>query len=70
MEHKLPFFATGGGHGTGTGYGTVKDAVNIDLKNLKSVEVDAEKNELTVGGATTAGQIYEPLYAVGKELRA
>ena len=69
VENNIPFLATGGGHGAGTGYGTVKNAVNIDLGNFRSVGLDVERNLLTVGGATLAGQIYGPLYAAGKELR-
>lgn len=68
-QHQIPFLATGGGHGAGMGYGTIKNAMNIDLGNFSSVELNAEANEMTVGGATLAAQVYEPLYAAGKEIR-
>ncbi|KAK7992238.1 hypothetical protein PG988_001032 [Apiospora saccharicola] len=67
-QHQIPFLATGGGHGAGMGYGTIKNAMNIDLGNFSSVELNAEANEMTVGGATLAAHVYEPLYAAGKEI--
>jgi fumiquinazoline A oxidase len=68
-QNNIPFLATGGGHGAGTGYGTVKNALDIDLSNFNSVEVDAANNRLIIGGATVFGQIFEPLYDAGKEIR-
>ncbi|KAI8632684.1 hypothetical protein F5Y19DRAFT_491330 [Xylariaceae sp. FL1651] len=67
-NHDIPFLVTGGGHGAGTGYGSVKRALNIDLGNFRDVDLNAGENLLTVGGATQAGQIYQPLYQAGKEL--
>lgn len=65
----IPFYATGGGHGIGLGFKNVKNAVNIDLSNFKTVQVDAANNKLTVGGATLFADVYTPLYNAGKEIR-
>ncbi|KAL5333393.1 FAD-binding domain-containing protein [Aspergillus crustosus] len=67
-KNNIPFLATGGGHGTNIGYGTVKNALNIDLSNFKSVKVDAANHRLTVGGAVGQGDIWGPLYEVGQEI--
>jgi fumiquinazoline A oxidase len=67
--HNIPFLATGGGHGFSLGYGSVQHAVNVDMGNFKSVNLDAEENTLTIGGAVTLSQVWDPLYLAGKELR-
>ncbi|KAF6222867.1 hypothetical protein HO133_000918 [Letharia lupina] len=68
-ESHIPFFATGGAHGAELGFATVKNAVNIDLGNFNSTELDAANNLLTVGGSTTFSQFYDLLYNAGKEIR-
>lgn len=67
--NRVPFMATGGGHGYSTTLSTVENALDIDLSNFKSVAVDAAANTVTIGGATTFRQIYDPLYNAGKQIR-
>ncbi|GAW16647.1 hypothetical protein ANO14919_060830 [Xylariales sp. No.14919] len=66
--HNISFLATNNGHGTGLGYGTVQNALNINLGRFNSIVVDAENNRMTVGGGVKFGDIFEPLYKAGKEI--
>ncbi|RYO92496.1 hypothetical protein DL764_008127 [Monosporascus ibericus] len=56
VENDIPFLATGGGHGAGTGYGKVKGALNIDLGNFRRKELPTGRSPcvglvgLTFGG--------------------
>lgn len=36
---------------------------------FKTVEVNEDASTMTVGGAVTFQDVYDPLYAVGKEIR-
>ena len=47
----------------------MKNAIDIDLSNFMTVEVDASNNRLTVGGAVIFQQVFQPLYNAGKEIR-
>lgn len=67
--HNISFSATGGGHGVSRNFANIQNAIDIDLSNFKTVELDAENNQVTVGGGATYGQLYDPLYAAGKEIR-
>ncbi|KAG8170146.1 hypothetical protein KVR01_000891 [Diaporthe batatas] len=64
----IPFMATGGGHGASVTSGTLYNGIELDLSNFKSVEVDVANSQVTIGGSTTFQQLYEPLYAAGKEI--
>ncbi|ROV97147.1 hypothetical protein VMCG_07538 [Cytospora schulzeri] len=66
--YRVPFLATGGGHGLSTTLGKLHNGLEIDLSNFKSVELDAVNNEVTVGGATVFSDLYDPLYNAGKLL--
>lgn len=68
-ENRVPFLATGGGHGYSTVLGRVRDVLNVDLSNFNSVSVDAKRNTMTVGCGTRFAQIYDPLYNAGKQIR-
>lgn len=45
------------------------NALNINLGHFNSVVVDAAANTLTIGGATSFGEVFGPLYDAGKEIR-
>jgi FAD/FMN-containing dehydrogenase len=51
------------------GFANVQNAIDIDLSNFKTVDLDVENNQVTVGGGATYGQLYDPLYNAGKEIR-
>jgi hypothetical protein len=51
------------------GYGTVGNAVNIDLGNFISVEVDVENSLMTIGGASNFSRFFDQLYDAGKVIR-
>ncbi|KAL5365929.1 hypothetical protein BJX96DRAFT_182060 [Aspergillus floccosus] len=66
-SHDIPFLATGGGHGVKLGLGTVQNAVNIDLSNLKSIDLDLENELITIGSGVENSELYDLLASVGKE---
>jgi hypothetical protein len=68
-RNKVSFLATGGGHGYSTTLSGVKKALNIDLSNFRKVAVDASANTMTIGAATIFADVYDPLYAAGKQIR-
>jgi FAD/FMN-containing dehydrogenase len=68
-SHGIPFFVTGGGHGVKVGFSKVQNAVNIDLNNLKSIDLDLANNLVTVGSGVENAQVYDLLSSVGKETR-
>jgi hypothetical protein len=43
--------------------------VNIDLNNLKSIDLDLANNLVTVGSGVENAQVYDLLSSVGKETR-
>lgn len=49
--------------------GTLDDGIDIDLGFFRGVTVDAENNRMTIGGGTVFGDVYDPLYNAGKEIR-
>ncbi|EMR67042.1 putative fad binding domain containing protein [Eutypa lata UCREL1] len=68
-ESGIPFLGTGGGHGFTSTLGTLDDGIDIDLGFFRGVTVDAENNRMTIGGGTVFGDVYDPLYNAGKEIR-
>jgi hypothetical protein len=67
--NNVPFHATTRGHGTNLQYGKIRNALNINLGNFRSVEVDADNNRLTIGGATPFGDVFPSVWGAGKEIR-
>ncbi|PWY79153.1 FAD-binding domain-containing protein [Aspergillus heteromorphus CBS 117.55] len=62
----IPFLATGGGHGVTTTLGRVRNGIEIDLSNFRTVEVSEDASEIVVGGAAIYNDIYGPMYKAGK----
>ena len=69
MANNVSFLATGGGHSFSVNLGKLKNGLELDMSGFKTVKVDVAANTLTVGGAVTIGEVLEPLYAAGKEIR-
>ncbi|USP81916.1 hypothetical protein yc1106_09190 [Curvularia clavata] len=66
-ENNISFLATGGGDGYSTSLSGLTSALNVDLGNFKNVAVNASTNTMTVGAATIFADIFDPLYAAGKQ---
>ncbi|KAF2792080.1 FAD-binding domain-containing protein [Melanomma pulvis-pyrius CBS 109.77] len=65
-DKKVPFLATGGGHGyTGT-LSALRDGIEVDLSYFNTVEVDKDKNLLKIGGSVRFRDLMGPVYAAGK----
>lgn len=69
VSYDIPFLVTGGNHGYSTTFGTLDNGLNIDMRNLNSVSIDAAANTMTIGGGTIFNQVFDPLYNAGKEIR-
>ena len=46
----------------------MRHGIDIDLSNLRYVNLDATKNIITIGGATKFQQIWDVLQPAGKEI--
>ncbi|KAI9789483.1 MAG: hypothetical protein M1816_006025 [Peltula sp. TS41687] len=68
-RHNVPFMATGGGHGYGTSFGKLQNGLELDLGHFKSIDIDAYRNTMTIGGAVIFEEIFPRLYAAGKEIQ-
>ncbi|PVH94013.1 FAD binding domain protein [Periconia macrospinosa] len=66
VQHNISFLATGRGHGSTSTLGTLKNGIDIDLGNFRSVSVD--NGMLTAGGAVNFSQLFEPVNNAGKML--
>ena len=69
VKNNIPFLTTGGGHGYSTSFGQLDNGLELDMGGFKSVKVDEAASTLTVGGAVTFQDVYDPLYQAGKEIR-
>lgn len=67
--NSIPFLATGGKHGYSTSFGELGDGLAIDLSNFNTINVDKNASTVTIGGGVRFSDIFDPLYAAGKELR-
>ncbi|PNY29983.1 Uncharacterized protein TCAP_00107 [Tolypocladium capitatum] len=68
-KHKVPFLATGGGHGVSSTLAGVRDGVQVDLGNFNDVNFDAETGLLTVGGSVKFSQIIDVVHKAGYQFR-
>lgn len=65
----ISILATGGRHGYTTTLQKLQNGLAIDLSKLDTVEVDQGAGTLTIGGGVRVGQIFDPVYNAGFELR-
>lgn len=49
------------------GFSKVQHAINIDLSNLNSTNLDLDNNLVTVGAGVENARLYDLLSSVGKE---
>jgi len=63
------FLATGAHHGYTTTLGSLHDGLAIDLGQFNTVKIDSSAATVTIGGATDAGDILDPLYDAGFQLQ-
>ncbi|RYP55560.1 hypothetical protein DL769_010117 [Monosporascus sp. CRB-8-3] len=68
-SHNIPFLVRGAGHSYTTTIGDLRDGLNVDLSQLKSVEVDKTAQTVTIGPGVTMADIFDPLYNAGFELQ-
>ena len=65
----LPFLGTGGRHSSASTLGKLDLGLSIDLSKLNGVKVDAKAGTLTIGGGTRFGDITQPVYEAGYQMR-
>lgn len=63
----VPFLGSSAQHGFDTTLAEIRNGLAIDLSKFRSVDVDAERSTMTVGGGVRFLDVYDPLYAAGKE---
>jgi FAD/FMN-containing dehydrogenase len=67
--NNISFLAQGGGHGYSVTFGALQNGLAIDLSSFNNVSVNAAENTMTIGGGVRFRDVFEPLYAAGKEIR-
>ncbi|TGO20463.1 hypothetical protein BPAE_0294g00090 [Botrytis paeoniae] len=65
--NKLPFLATGGGHGYTTTLGSLQNGLVLDMGNFKTMELNSTTNMLTIGGSIKSSDVTPMIQAAGKE---
>lgn len=65
----ISILGTGGRHGYTTTLQKLQNGLAIDLSKLDTVKVDQSAGTLTIGGGVRVGQIFDPVYNAGFELR-
>lgn len=68
-SHSIPFLVRGAGHSYTTTIGDMQDGLDVDLSQLKSLELDAEAGTVTIGPGVTMAEVFDPLYEAGFEIR-
>ncbi|KAL6230189.1 hypothetical protein BDW75DRAFT_223377 [Aspergillus navahoensis] len=68
-QNNISFLATGAGHGVSAGFANLHDGIDIDLSNFRYAKLDETGYHLTIGGATKFLEIWDVLYAAGKEVQ-
>ncbi|KAH6699674.1 hypothetical protein BKA61DRAFT_636758 [Leptodontidium sp. MPI-SDFR-AT-0119] len=66
----LPFLGIGGRHSSTVTLGDLQEGLAIDLSKLNSVQVDAENGTLTIRGGVRFGDITDPVYEAGYQMRS
>lgn len=62
----LPFLAYNGVHGSTVTLGQMDSGIDIDLKQLSSVQVNSD-GTATIGGGTMSKKVTDDLWAAGKQ---
>jgi FAD/FMN-containing dehydrogenase len=69
QKNKIPFLATGNGHGTTTTYGALNNGLQLDLSKFKSIVIDKTGDSMTIGPGVTFSEIIGPVAAAGREIQ-
>ncbi|KAI1419984.1 Glucooligosaccharide oxidase [Xylaria sp. FL1777] len=64
----IQFAARAGGHSLTSSLRRIKNAILIDMRGLNSLQYDAEKRQMTVGGGITTGEFANATYSHGMEV--
>lgn len=67
--NNISFLATGGRHGYTTTYKNLHNGLAIDLSRLDTLEVNKTAGTLTVGPGVTLGEVIDPLFQAGFDIR-
>lgn len=64
---RLPFLATAGGHGGIASLGQMLHGVQINLRQLNSVEIQDDGRSAVMGGGVLTKEVTDALWAEGKQ---
>ena len=65
-KYNIDFLAISRGHGTTTALSTVKNGIQIHLRQLNTIAIAQDGNSATLGGGLYNAEIVNALDAVGK----
>lgn len=68
-QNNISFLATGGRHGFNPTLGELQNGLAIDLGSFDALKVNATAGTLTVGPAIRIGDLLDPVYNSGYEIR-
>lgn len=63
------FLITSARHGYSTTLSSITNGLDIDITYLDQVQVNADSNEVIIGGGVPFQPVVDALYATGKEIR-
>ncbi|KAI9667739.1 MAG: hypothetical protein M1821_000556 [Bathelium mastoideum] len=66
-RNNLSFLATGGGHGYTWSLGRLQNAIQLDMGNFQTIDIDSASNTMTIGGGVRIENVTQELQAVGRE---
>lgn len=50
-------------------HGKLQNGLAMDLRQLNSIKLDTNAETVTIGGGVTTGEVLDPLYEAGFDLR-
>lgn len=65
-DHNIPFITRSGGHGATEALASAEGAIQIDLRDMSTVEVSQDGSSVKIGGGTNVKQLTSVLAKTGK----
>lgn len=65
-KYNIDFLAVNRGHGTARALSNVKNGIQINLRQLRTIKIAAHRNSATLGGGVYNDDVVSALFAIGK----